>query len=173
MPQGGVGQPQARFSRRARPQLSERETPTMIRHVIAALALGALACGPAVAEEPDQPTRIGEDKDKTVYVQLIVKACRGVETPLEPTNQGKVYNDEKPLTLDERKALLIATGCIDVPVPMEFLAEGMSPTTCMGRGGFMAAMQFLQQRQDLHEFPAVGAWQCVISDHEVIGASTM
>lgn len=145
----------------------------MIRHAIAALALSALAYGPAAAGEADQPTRMGEDKEKTVYVQLIVKACRGVETPLVPINQGKVYDDEKPLTLEERKILLIATGCIDVPVPMEFLADAMSPTACMGHGGYLAAMQFLQQRQDLHEFPAVGAWQCVITDHEVIGASTM
>lgn len=145
----------------------------MIRHVIAALALSAVACGPAAADDSDQPTRMGEDKEKTVYVQLIVKACRAVETPLEPINQGKVYDDEKPLTLEERKAALIATGCIDVPVPMEFLAEGMSPTACMGHGGYLAAMQFLQQRQDLHGFSAVGAWQCVISDHEVVGAETM
>jgi len=153
-------------------QLSTRD-PTMIRHAIAALALSALAYGPAAAEDADQPTRMGEDKEKTVYVQLIVKACRGVETPLVPINQGKVYDDEKPLTLEERKTMLIATGCIDVPVPMEFLADAMSPTACMGHGGYLAAMQFLQQRQDLHEFPAVGAWQCVITDHEVVGASTM
>jgi hypothetical protein len=145
----------------------------MLRHVMAALALGALACGPAAAADPDQPTRMGADKDKTVYVQLIVKACRAVETPLEPTNQGKVYDDEKPLTLEERKAALLANGCIDVPVPMEFLADAMSPNACMGHGGYIAAMQFLKQRHDLREFPAVGAWQCVITDHEVIGASTM
>ena len=42
--------------------------------VILAFALGALFCGPAMAE-PDQPTRMGADKEKTVYVQLIVKAC--------------------------------------------------------------------------------------------------
>ena len=56
---------------------------------------------------------------------------------------------------------------------MEFLADAMSPTACMGHGGYIAAMQFLRQRQDLREFPAVGAWQCVISDHEVVGISTM
>jgi hypothetical protein len=160
------------LSRERGRQLSTRD-PTMIRHAIAALALSALAYGPAAAEDADQPTRMGEDKEKTVYVQLIVKACRGVETPLQPINQGKVYDNEKPLTLEERKTLLIATGCIDVPVPMEFLADAMSPTACMGHGGYLAAMQFLQQRQDLHEFPAVGAWQCVITDHEVVGASTM
>jgi hypothetical protein len=147
-------------------------TRAMIRHLIAALALGAVAAGPALAAD-DQPTRMGQDKDKTVFVQLIVKACHRAETPLEPTNQGKIYDNEKPLTLAERKAALTALGCIDVPVPMDFLAEGMSPTACMGHGGYLASMQFLEQRQDLSEFPAVGAWECVITDHEVVGASTM
>jgi len=145
----------------------------MIRHVIAALALGALACPPAAAADPDQPTRMGTDKEKTVFVQLIVKACRAAETPLEPTNQGKIYDDEKPLTLEERRAALTALGCIDVPVPMDFLAEGMTANACIGRGGYLAAMQFLDQRQDLHEFPAVGAWECVITNHEVVGAQSM
>ena len=158
---------------RARPPALKKEA-TMIRALIAGLALGAVACGPAVAEEdPDQPTRMGADKDKTVYVQLIVKACRGVEVPLEPTNHGKIYDNEKPMTRAESMAAVIATGCIDVPVPMEFLAEGMSPNACLGHGGYLAAMQFLRQRQDLHEFPAVAAWHCVVSDHEIVGAETM
>jgi len=116
---------------------------------------------------------MGTDKEKTIFVQLIVKACRAAETPLEPTNQGKIYNDEKPLTLEERKAALTVLGCIDVPVPMDFLAEGMTANACIGRGGYLAAMQFLDQRQDLHEFPAVGAWECVITNHEVVGAQSM
>lgn len=149
----------------------------MIRHIIAATALVAMACGPVAAADmktpSDQPTRMGEPQDKPVFVQLIVKACHAAEAPLQPINQGKVYDNEKPLTLDERKAALTRLGCIDVPVPMDFLAEGMSATACMGHGGYMAAMQFLQQRHDLAEFPAVGAWECVITDHEVVGASTM
>jgi hypothetical protein len=151
----------------------------MIRYFVAATALVAMACGPVAAAAADmkapsdQPNRMGEQKDKTVYVQLIVKACHAAETPLQPTGQGKIYNDEKPLTLEQRKAALTRSGCIDVPVPMDFLADGMSPTACMGHGGYMAAMQFLQQRHDLAEFPAVGAWECVITNHEVVGASTM
>jgi hypothetical protein len=146
----------------------------MFRFVIAAFALGAVAYGAAAAEDDaDQPTRMGTDKDKTVFVQLIVKACRAAETPLEPTGQGKVYDNEKPLSLAERKAALTSLGCIDVPVPMEFLAEGMSANACMGHGGYLAAMQFLAQRQDLHGFTAVGAWECVITDHEVVGAQSM
>ena len=148
----------------------------MIRLAIAAFAL-SLACGSAAAAEaqtdPSQPTRIGEQPDKTVYVQLIVKACHRAETPLEPTGQGKIYDNEKSLSLEERKAALAALGCIDVPVPMDFLADAMSPSACMGHGGYLAAMQFLEQRQDLAEFPAVGAWQCVITDHEVVGAESM
>jgi hypothetical protein len=149
----------------------------MIRHLIAVLALSLAACGLAAAadaqSDPSQPTRMGEQKDKTVYVQLIVKACHRAETPLEPTGQGKIYDNEKPLTLDERKAVMTALGCIDVPVPMNFLADAMSPAACMGHGGYLAAMQFLEQRQDLAEFPAVGAWECVITDHEVVGAEAM
>ena len=152
----------------------------MIRPLIAALAL-VVACGSAAAAEPEaqvpadpsQPTRMGEPKNETVYVQLIVKACHRAETPLEPTGQGKIYDNEKSLTLEERKSALVAIGCIDVPVPMDFLADAMSPNACMGHGGYLAAMQFLEQRQDLSEFPAVGAWQCVITDHEVVGATAM
>ena len=34
-------------------------------------------------------------------------------------------------------------------------------------------VQPLEQRQDLAEFPAVGSWECIITDHEVIGAESM
>jgi hypothetical protein len=149
----------------------------MIRHMIVAAVLSLAACGTAAAgdaqPDPSRPTRMGEQPDKTVYVQLIVKACHQAETPLVPTGQGKIYDNEKSLSLEERKAALTALGCIDVPVPMDFLADAMSPAACMGHGGYLAAMQFLAQRQDLAEFPAVGAWQCVITDHEVVGAESM
>lgn len=165
----------------------------MIRHLIATLALGLIATGSVAAAEPEiqdktqiedkaeaqdksepsQPTRMGAEKEKHIYVQLIVKACRRAETPLQPTNQGKSYDDEKPMTGEERRLAITKLGCIDVPVPMDFLADAMSPNACIGHAGYMASMQFLEQRQDLHEFPAVGAWQCVVTDHEVIGATTM
>jgi hypothetical protein len=145
----------------------------ILRSLAAALALGLTAYGLASAADPSQPSRMGEPKGKAVYVQLIVKACPQVETPLVPINQGKIYDNEPPMTLEQRKASLIALGCIDVPVPMEFLAEGMSPNACMGHGGYLAAMQFLAQRQDLAKYPAVGAWECVITDHEVVGPQSM
>lgn len=145
----------------------------MIRPFVAVVALALASYGSASAADQSQPTRMGEPKQKSVYVQLIVKACPRAETPLVPINQGKVYDNEPPLTLEQRKAGLIALGCIDVPVPMEFLAEGMSPNACIGHGGYLAAMQFLEQRQDLAQYPAVGAWECVITDHEVVGPQSM
>ena len=145
----------------------------ILRPSVAALAFGLAAYGSAFATDPSQPSRMGEPKSKTVYVQLIVKACPQVETPLVPINQGKIYDNEPPMTLEQRKAELVTLGCIDVPVPMEFLAEGMSPNACMGHGGYLAAMQFLEQRQDLARYPAVGAWECVITDHEVVGPQSM
>ena len=103
------------------------------------------------------------------HVQIIVKACRAAETTLQPINQGKSYDNEKSPTLAERKALLAELGCIDVPIPMEWLSFPMTPAGCKGHAGYLASMQFLQQRQDLAEYPAVGAWECIISPHEVAG----
>jgi hypothetical protein len=103
-------------------------------------------------------------------VQIIVKACPKAEAALEPTNQGKVYDDEKSMTADERKASLVNQGCIDVPIPMEWITGGMTPQTCRGHAGYVASMQFLEQRQDLKGFSAVGAWSCLVTDHEVVGA---
>lgn len=139
----------------------------MTRILIAALALGLALSGTAYAAQT--ATGVPDDQHP-VYVQIIVKACPAAETPLEPTNQGKVYDDEKPMTLAERKASLTAQGCIDVPVPMEWITGEMTPQACRGHAGYLAAMQFLAQRQDLTGFPAVGAWECLVTDHQVVGA---
>jgi len=112
------------------------------------------------------------DEQGPVYVQIIVKACQVAETPLEPTNQGKVYDDEKPMTLEERKAMWVKLGCIDVPIPMEWLSQEMSPAGCQGHAGYIASMQFIEQRQDLAENRAVGAWQCVLSKSRITGVAS-
>jgi hypothetical protein len=74
------------------------------------------------------------------------------------------------MTLEERKASRVAQDCIDVPIPMEWVNGNLTPEACRGRAGYIAAMEFLQQRQDLADFPAMGAWQCIVTDHEVVGA---
>jgi len=140
----------------------------MLRPLCAGLTIGALTFGTAMAAET--PNAIPE---QPVYLQIIVKACPVTETPLEPVNQGKVYDEEKPKTLGERKAALTELGCVDVPIPMEYLADSMSPAACRGHAGYLAAQGFLEQRQDLAGFPAVGAWQCIETDYEVVGAAAM
>jgi hypothetical protein len=142
----------------------------MMRNFIAGLALGLLTAG-ANAADTARADAAGMPNDQhPVYVQIIVKACPQAETPLEPTNQGKSYDEEKPMTIEERKASLVGQGCIDVPVPMEWITGQMTPEACRGRAGYMAATELLQQRQDLAGFPAVGAWECMVTDHEIIGA---
>jgi hypothetical protein len=140
----------------------------MTRIFIAGLALGLALSG--IAHAAQTSAGVVPDDQHPVYVQIIVKACPAAETPLEPTNQGKVYDDEKPMTRAERKASLTAQGCIDVPVPMEWLTGHMTPQACRGHAGYLAAMQFLAQRQDLTGFPAVGAWECLVTDHQIVGA---
>ena len=140
-----------------------------MRNLIAGLALGFTVTGAYAATTEGLDRRGLPNEQHPVYVQIIVKACPAAETPLEPTNQGKVYGDEKPMTAVERKASLVK-GCIDVPIPMEWVNGDMSPQACRGHDGYIAAMEFLRQRQDLAGFPAIGAWQCLVTDHQVVGA---
>jgi hypothetical protein len=142
-----------------------------MRNLIAGLALGLLLAGTASATTTDgiDPRGLPDDQHP-VYVQIIVKACPKAEAALEPTNQGKVYDDEKSMTADERKASLVNQGCIDVPIPMEWITGEMTPQACRGHAGYVASMQFLEQRQDLKRFSTVGAWNCLVTDHQVVGA---
>jgi hypothetical protein len=142
-----------------------------MRSLIAGLALGLIRAGAASAATTEgvSPRGLADDQHP-VYVQIIVKACPAAETPLVPTNQGKSYDTERSLTLEERKASFVSQGCIDVPIPMEWITGGMTPQTCRGHAGYVASMQFLEQRQDLKGFSAVGAWSCLVTDHEVVGA---
>ena len=104
-----------------------------MRILIAGLALGLIVTGGAHAATTD--TRGIPDEQTPVYVQIIVKACPAAETPLEPTNQGKSYDGEKSLTREERNAALAGQGCIDVPIPMEWVNGDMSPQACRGQAG--------------------------------------
>ena len=106
-------------------------------------------------------------------VEVIVKACPQVETPLEPINQGHSYDSDRPITLDERKAYYAKLGCIDVPIPPEWMTQEMTYDGCKGHAGYLASMRFLAQRQDLKSFPAVGYWVCVPQEFPVSGATGM
>jgi hypothetical protein len=95
------------------------------------------------------------------YIQIIVTACPVVETPLEPINQGKSYENERGMTRAERTAYFRASGCIEVPIPVEVITQELSYRQCIGPAGYMASMQYLEQNPTLVRTPAVGQWACI------------
>ena len=95
------------------------------------------------------------------YVQIIVTACPLAETPLEPINQGKIYDNERSMTHAERIAYFREIGCVEVPIPAEVITQELSYRQCMGPAGYLAAMQYLEQNPTLARTPAVGQWACI------------
>jgi hypothetical protein len=95
------------------------------------------------------------------YIQIIVTACPVVETPLEPINQGKSYENVRGMTRAERTAYFRASGCIEVPIPVEVITQELSYRQCIGPAGYMASMQYLEQNPTLVRTPAVGQWACI------------
>lgn len=104
-------------------------------------------------------------------VEVVVTACPVIETPLEPINQGKVYDDERSLTRAERVAFFRASGCIDVPIPPEYVMQELSYQQCMGHAGYLAAMQYLEQNKTLVRTPVVGQWACIPGGTPFVGVA--
>ncbi|MEG6510243.1 hypothetical protein V6C03_14830 [Methyloligella sp. 2.7D] len=145
----------------------------MLRSLLAAIVMvfaiaGVCSAAPADGQRAGKPDPNAPSPDDPRYLSMIVKACHAAEIPLEPTNQGKIYDDEVPLTHEERQAMYEELGCIDVPLPMQWITGTMTAAACRGHAGYIAAMQFLEQRPDLAEYPAVGAWECKMQSHPVI-----
>jgi len=105
------------------------------------------------------------------YVQIVVTACPAAETPLEPINQGKSYDNERSMTRAERTAYFRASGCIEVPIPAERITQELSYRQCMGRAGYMASMQYLEQNPTLVRTPAVGQWACIPGGSAFVGVA--
>jgi hypothetical protein len=95
------------------------------------------------------------------YVQIVVTACPPAEIPLEPTNFGKVYDNERSMTREERLAYFREVGCVEVPVPAEVITQELSYRQCIGPAGYLVAMQYLQQNATLSRTPYVGQWACI------------
>jgi hypothetical protein len=106
------------------------------------------------------------------YVQLVVTACPAAETPLEPTTHGKSYANERSMTREERNAHFRAIGCIEVPVPAEWITQELSYRQCKGAAGYLAAMQYLEQNQTLVRTPAVGQWACIPGGTPFVGVAS-
>ena len=125
-----------------------------------------LLSGSAFAEE-----RAPQLDTNPPYVQIVVTACPAAETPLEPINQGKIYDNERSMTRAERTAYFRASGCIEVPIPAEVITQEMSYRQCMGRAGYMASMQYLEQNPTLVRTPAVGQWACIPGGSAFVGVA--
>ena len=129
--------------------------------LILVLPASALAAERAVLLDTNPP-----------YVQLVVTACPAAETPLEPTNHGKSYDNERSMTREERNAYFREIGCIEVPVPAEWITQELSYRQCKGAAGYLAAMQYLEQNQTLVRTPSVGQWACIPGGTPFVGVAS-
>lgn len=158
----------------------------MIKSLIAGLALGFAVFGmssPTVAEEGVRPWTNGQVVQydpPDVYYLVIVTYCPkpewlkhasdgGFFSP-EPINQGKGYDDEKALSMAERKAELIKDGCREEPVPPEFLQGDISQRKFMSRDGLQIAIELQQKRQDLKDW-IVGMVQLQMLNYAPVGVA--
>jgi hypothetical protein len=152
----------------------------MLRIIVSIFALAFttnVACAEPIersihTDRPLNPfTATQIDDQHPLYYQIIVVYCpEPLEIPLEPTNQGKSYDDDIPPTMEERKAALKGHGCLDVPVPMEYLLQEMTAEKFANHGGAQVAAEFQQKRQDLRGW-VVGLIQLHLSEYEVTGVA--
>lgn len=105
------------------------------------------------------------------YVQIVVTACPPAEVPLEPTNHGKIYDNERSMTREERNAYFRGAGCVEVPIPVEIITQELSYRQCIGHAGYLAAMQYLQQNATLSRTPHVGQWACIPGGNAFAGVA--
>ncbi len=121
----------------------------ILRTLIACLAVmvfaGSANSGPAPA----------------TYIEIVVKACEPAEQLLQPTNHGKIYDNERAMTKDEREAMYRELNCVDRHVPLEITGV-MTMAQCRTHSGYLASLQYVEQSPELKTRPAVGAWQCIV-----------
>jgi hypothetical protein len=127
----------------------------------------------------------GDAAPPQVFVELIVKACPSVDTSTQaykpgaglfadPINQGKSSEDEHAPNKEERQAAFTAMGCIDVPVPPEWISAELTRQACMSHIGYLIALQYLQQAAAYRsDFPDVGQWECIEHSNPVQGVAGM
>jgi len=126
-----------------------------------------LLSGSAVAQE--RTTLIDTNPP---YVAIVITACPAAETPLEPINQGKIYDQERSMTREERSAYFRAIGCIEVPIPPEWITQEFSYRQGRGAAGYLVSMQYLEQNKTLVRTPAVGRWACIPGGSPFVGVAS-
>ena len=91
------------------------------------------------------------------YVQIIVTACPPAETPLEPTNFGKSYENERGMTREERTAYFRSAGCVEVPIPAEVITQELSYRQCMGPSAISPPCNTFSRMQPCRARPMSGS----------------
>jgi hypothetical protein len=124
---------------------------------------------PASALAEERPPLIDPNPP---YVQVVVTACPAAETPLEPINQGKSYENERSMTRAERNAYCHEIGCVEVPIPPEWITQELSYTQCRGPIGYLVSMRYLEQNKTLARTPAVGQWACIPGGTPFVGVAS-
>jgi hypothetical protein len=146
----------------------------MFTDIPLAFVAGILLPVNAPIEQPARPQ---------VFVALIVKACPAADHNkpsdvqgyyADPINQGKSYEHEHALSKEERQAAFTAMGCIDVPVPPEWISVELTRQACMSHIGYLIALQYLQQAAAYRsDSPDIGQWECIEHANPVQGVAGM
>jgi hypothetical protein len=122
-----------------------------------------------------------------VFIELIIKACPAADQSAQankpsavqgyyadPTNPGQSYENEHAPSKEERQAAFTAMGCIDVPVPPEWISVELTRQACMSQVGYLIALQYLQQAAAYRtDFPEIGQWECIEHANPVQGVAGM
>jgi hypothetical protein len=124
---------------------------------------------PASALAEERPPLIDTNPP---YVQVVVTACPAAETPLKPINQGKSYENERSMTRAERNTYFREIGCIEVPIPPEWITQELSYAQCRGPIGYLVSMQYLEQNKTLVRTPSVGQWACIPGGSPFVGVAS-
>jgi hypothetical protein len=75
------------------------------------------------------------------------------------------------MTREERNAYFREIGCIEVPIPPEWITQELSYRQCRGAAGYLVSMQYLEQNQTLTRTPAVGQWACIPGGTPFVGVA--
>jgi hypothetical protein len=119
-----------------------------------------------------------------VFIELIVKACPAADQSAQankpsavqgyyadPINQGKSSEHAHAPSKEERQAAFTAMGCIDVPVPPEWISGELTRQACMS---YLIGLQYLQQAAAYRsDFPDIGQWECIEHANPVQGVAGM
>ena len=73
---------------------------------------------------------------------------------------------------DPRIAYFREIGCVEVPIPPEWITQELSYAQCRGPIGYLVSMQYLEQNKTLARTPALGQWACIPGGTPFVGVAS-